>query len=94
MSDLIDDPLPGQNMPEYTVSEISGEVKRTLEGNFGRVRVRGEVGRVFTITLTLWGARAVRARAQAPEQRAWPGRGQGEAHLGVPAAVNVTEPRT
>ncbi|HAR54173.1 MAG TPA: exodeoxyribonuclease VII large subunit, partial [Roseovarius nubinhibens] len=47
MSDLIDDPLPGQNMPEYTVSEISGEVKRTLEGNFGRVRVRGEVGRVF-----------------------------------------------
>ncbi len=47
MSDLIDDPLPGQNLPEYTVSEISGEVKRTLEGSFGRVRVRGEVGRVF-----------------------------------------------
>ncbi len=47
MSDLIDDPLPGQNLPEYTVSEISGEVKRTLEGQFGRVRVKGEVGRVF-----------------------------------------------
>ena len=47
MSDLIDEPLPGQNLPEYTVSEISGEVKRTLEGQFGRVRVRGEVGRVF-----------------------------------------------
>jgi len=47
MSDLIDDPTPGQNMPEYTVSEISGEVKRTLEGSFGRIRVRGEVGRVF-----------------------------------------------
>lgn len=47
MSDLIDDPLPGQNLPEYTVSEISGEVKRTLEGTFGRVRVKGEVGRVF-----------------------------------------------
>ncbi|TMV09536.1 exodeoxyribonuclease VII large subunit [Ruegeria sediminis] len=47
MSDLIDDPIPGQNMPEYTVSEISGEVKRTLEGSFGRIRVRGEVGRVF-----------------------------------------------
>src|SRR5271165_955134 len=31
------------NVPEYTVSEISGAVKRTLEGNFGRVRVRGEV---------------------------------------------------
>lgn len=47
MSDLIDDPIPGQNMPEYTVSEISGAVKRTLEGEFGRIRVRGEVGRVF-----------------------------------------------
>jgi len=31
------------NVPEFTVSEISGAVKRTLEGNFGRVRVRGEV---------------------------------------------------
>ncbi|AVO36951.1 exodeoxyribonuclease VII large subunit [Pukyongiella litopenaei] len=47
MSDLIDDPQPGQNMPEYSVSEISGAVKRTLEDRFGRVRVRGEVGRVF-----------------------------------------------
>jgi exodeoxyribonuclease VII large subunit len=47
MSDLIDDPMPGQNLPEYTVTEISGAVKRTLEGEFGRIRVRGEVGRVF-----------------------------------------------
>ncbi len=51
MSDLFDDPQPangpGQNAPEFTVSEISGEVKRTLEGTFGRIRVRGEVGRVF-----------------------------------------------
>jgi exodeoxyribonuclease VII large subunit len=31
------------NVPEYTVTEISGAVKRTLEGNFGRVRVRGEI---------------------------------------------------
>jgi len=31
------------NVPEYTVSEISGAVKRTLEGTFGRVRVRGEI---------------------------------------------------
>lgn len=31
------------NMPEYTVSEISGAVKRTLETEFGRVRVRGEI---------------------------------------------------
>lgn len=47
MSDLIDDPIPGQNMPEYTVTEISGAVKRTLEDEFGRIRVKGEVGRVF-----------------------------------------------
>ncbi|MFS4580454.1 exodeoxyribonuclease VII large subunit [Phaeobacter sp. C3_T13_0] len=51
MSDLFDDPTPdtnpGQNAPEFTVSEISGEVKRTLEGSFGRIRVKGEVGRVF-----------------------------------------------
>ncbi|UWQ34106.1 exodeoxyribonuclease VII large subunit [Leisingera sp. M527] len=47
MSDLFDDPKPGQNAPEFTVSELSGEVKRTLEGTFGRIRVKGEVGRVF-----------------------------------------------
>jgi exodeoxyribonuclease VII large subunit len=35
--------LPVTNVPEYTVSEISGAVKRTLEGSFARVRVRGEV---------------------------------------------------
>ncbi|MEJ0016377.1 MAG: exodeoxyribonuclease VII large subunit [Acetobacteraceae bacterium] len=38
-----DVPAAVSNVPEYTVSEISGAVKRTLEGNFGRVRVRGEV---------------------------------------------------
>ncbi|MEQ9261015.1 MAG: exodeoxyribonuclease VII large subunit [Roseovarius sp.] len=47
MSDLIDDPSPGANAPEYTVSEVSGAVKRTLEDAFGRIRVKGEVGRVF-----------------------------------------------
>ncbi len=31
------------NVPEYSVTEISGAVKRTLEGAFGRVRVRGEI---------------------------------------------------
>ena len=45
--DLIDDDTPGRNTPEYSVSEISGAVKRTLEDEFGRIRVRGEVGRVF-----------------------------------------------
>ncbi|WP_422071464.1 exodeoxyribonuclease VII large subunit [Tranquillimonas rosea] len=47
MDDLIEDAQPGGNTPEFTVSEISGAVKRTLENTFGRVRVRGEVGRVF-----------------------------------------------
>ncbi len=31
------------NIPEYSVGEISGAVKRALEGAFGRVRVRGEI---------------------------------------------------
>ncbi len=47
MSELIDDPVEGENAPEFTVSEISGAVKKTIEGAFGRVRVRGEVGRIF-----------------------------------------------
>jgi exodeoxyribonuclease VII large subunit len=42
----VDAPQAGGNAPPLTVSEISGAVKRTLEGAFGRVRVRGEVGRV------------------------------------------------
>ncbi len=44
--DLIDDPQPTSNTPEFSVAEISGAVKRVIEGEFGRVRVRGEVGRV------------------------------------------------
>ena len=40
-------PLPAArpNVVEYSVGEISQAVKRTLEGNFEHVRVRGEVGR-------------------------------------------------
>ena len=34
------------NAPEFSVSEISQAVKRTLEDTFGYVRVRGEVSRV------------------------------------------------
>ncbi|OWY04183.1 exodeoxyribonuclease VII large subunit [Thioclava sp. IC9] len=45
--DLLDDEN-GSNAHDYTVSEISGAVKRVIEGEFGRVRVRGEVGRVST----------------------------------------------
>src|SRR6056297_1632415 len=49
MDDLIDDEPGGEapgNTPEYSVSEISSAVKRTIEGNFARVRVRGEIGRL------------------------------------------------
>ncbi|ALG90766.1 MULTISPECIES: exodeoxyribonuclease VII large subunit [Actibacterium] len=46
MSDLIDDPAPGMNAPEFTVTELSGAVKRVIEGEFAHVRVRGEIGRV------------------------------------------------
>jgi len=44
--DLIDDPQAGQNSPEFTVTELSGAIKRVIEGEFGQVRIRGEVGRV------------------------------------------------
>jgi len=46
LSDLIDQPEPGQNAPEFSVSEISGAVKRMIEGEFSHVRIRGEIGRV------------------------------------------------
>ncbi|SEO20317.1 Exodeoxyribonuclease VII large subunit [Salinihabitans flavidus] len=46
MSDLIDEPEEGANAPEFTVTEISGAIKRVIEGEFGHVRIRGEIGRV------------------------------------------------
>ena len=47
-SDQPDFPQPdsdpsGSNLLEYTVSEISAALKRTVEGEYGRVRVRGEI---------------------------------------------------
>ncbi|MEL6793615.1 MAG: exodeoxyribonuclease VII large subunit, partial [Pseudomonadota bacterium] len=41
-----DDPATGGNAPEFSVSELSGAVKKVVEGAFDHVRVRGEVGRV------------------------------------------------
>ncbi len=46
MSDLLEQAGPGANAHEFTVSELSGKVRRLIEGEFGHVRVRGEVGRV------------------------------------------------
>src|SRR5579864_7668653 len=34
---------PTANLPEYTVSELSAALKRSIEENFSFVRVRGEV---------------------------------------------------
>lgn len=44
MSDLFDD--DEGNAPALSVSQLSGAVKRVVEGEFAHVRVRGEVGRV------------------------------------------------
>jgi exodeoxyribonuclease VII large subunit len=80
-----DDPTdgPGNNAPEFTVSEISGAVKKSIEGGFAHVRVRGEVGRVSrprsghlyldlkddrsVLAGIIWKGRAV-ALAQQPEE--------------------------
>ncbi len=37
------DPDAPSNVPEFSVSELSGALKRTVEGAFPRVRVRGEI---------------------------------------------------
>jgi exodeoxyribonuclease VII large subunit len=36
-------PRPASNVPEFTVSELSGSLKRTVEETFSHVRVRGEI---------------------------------------------------
>ncbi|MEM7423578.1 MAG: exodeoxyribonuclease VII large subunit, partial [Pseudomonadota bacterium] len=46
MDFLIEDDAEPGNTPEFSVSELSGAVKRMVEGEFGHVRVRGEIGRV------------------------------------------------
>lgn len=45
--DLFSQPEPAQNnVPEYSVSEISQSLKRSVEDRFSHVRVRGELSRV------------------------------------------------
>lgn len=48
MSDLFEDESPkgSSNALEFSVSELAGAVKKIIEGEFGFVRVRAEVGRV------------------------------------------------
>ncbi len=40
---MTDQPTPASNVPEFSVSELSGSLKRTVEETFSHVRVRGEV---------------------------------------------------
>ncbi len=40
-------PAANSNLPELTVSDLAQAVKRAVETNFDRVRVRGELGRVM-----------------------------------------------
>ncbi|MEL6839753.1 MAG: exodeoxyribonuclease VII large subunit [Pseudomonadota bacterium] len=78
MDDLFEDG-PADNTPEFSVAEISGAVKKAIEGGFSHVRVRGEVGRVSRpasghIYMDLKDDRAVLAGV------IWKGRAQGLAH--------------
>src|SRR5262245_13054026 len=47
MPDSASAPSAQSNLPELSVSELAGAVKRTVERDFERVRVRGELGRVL-----------------------------------------------
>ena len=40
---LLAEATPGSNAPELTVTELSGRLKRVVEGEFGHVRLRGEI---------------------------------------------------
>ncbi len=42
-STLLAEPVPGDNSAPFTVSELSGKLKRHVEDGFGHVRVRGEI---------------------------------------------------
>ena len=40
---LLAETLPGSNAPEMSVSELAGKLKRVVEGEFGHIRLRGEI---------------------------------------------------
>ena len=46
MSDLFDANDLVKNIPEFSVSDLSVAIKRSIEGEFSHVRVKGEIGRV------------------------------------------------
>ena len=40
---LVADPVPGDNAAAMSVGELSARLKRVVEGEFGHVRLRGEI---------------------------------------------------
>ena len=45
--EILDAPsTAGSNVPEFSVAELAGSIKKSLEDQYGRVRVRGELSRV------------------------------------------------
>ena len=46
MSDLFEANDLAENVPEFSVSDLSVAIKRSIEGEFSHVRVKGEIGRV------------------------------------------------
>ena len=42
-SRLVADTQPGDNAAPESVTELAGRLKRMVEGEFGRVRLRGEI---------------------------------------------------
>ena len=46
MTDISLDIASGTNRPEYTVSEVSQAIRRTVEESFSHIRVRGEISRL------------------------------------------------
>ena len=46
MINLLDSNNLTDNLPEFTVSDLSVMIKKKIEGEFSYIRVRGEVGRI------------------------------------------------
>jgi hypothetical protein len=60
MNDLLTAAPPRTNIVEYTVSELSQALRRSIEDGFGYVRVRGEVSgfkRRGSVRLTIFRSR-------------------------------------
>ena len=43
---MSDTQSPKSNVPEFSVGDLAFSLKRTLEDNYGRIRVRGELSRI------------------------------------------------